>query len=110
MDINTDFKQLLTDFFKIYHPRQVKKIEMIVAEFPNQKEEVMVRLCDKYKVAQTRVKGLTEALAAKQNIPAAPQPEVIEENVSDEVIVEVDEEEVIVEEEVEEGKKKKKKK
>jgi len=107
MDINTDFKQLLTDFFNIYHPRQLKKIDLIVEEFPNQKEEVMFRLCEKYKVTQTRIKGLTEALDAKQIIPVAPENNAIKENIE---VKDEGEEEIVVEEEQEEESKKKKKK
>lgn len=111
MDINADFKQLLTDFFKIYHPRQVKKVDLITAEFPNQKVEVMARLCDKYKVVKTKIKGLTEAL---EELKAKPVTPVIEETVKVEVEISEDtpvDEEVSEDEEIEEeGKKSKKKK
>jgi len=111
MDINADFKQLLTDFFKIYHPRQEKKVDLITAEFPNQKVEVMARLCDKYKVVKSKIKGLQESL---EELNAKPVTPVIEntaeevEEISDEASLN---EEISEDEEIEEeGKKSKKKK
>lgn len=85
MTFQDNFKQLLTDFFKIYHPRQVKKVDAIAAEFKGQEVEAFKHLCRKYKVAKAKITGLEEAeqlkLAAAKITPQIEAP-VDEENTS----------------------------
>lgn len=92
MSVAQNFEQLLTNFFSLYHPRQVQKVDKIVQSFKGQEVEVMKSLCDKYKKAYKVVPGLVEALEAP-----APQPavEAIEEpqNISEDA----DEENILTE-------------
>jgi hypothetical protein len=74
-----NFKQLLKDFFTVNHPRQIKKIDAIVAEFKGQEVEVLQYLCKKYKVATSKVAGLDEAILQK----AAVKKQVVEEKVEE---------------------------
>lgn len=83
MSVVENFEKLLTDFFSIYHPRQVKKVGAIAQEFKGQEVVVLKSLCDKYKKAYKVVPGLVEALEVPAPAPiveAAPQ---IEESTED---------------------------
>lgn len=78
MSISNNFKSLLTDFFSLYHPRQVKKVDLIAEEFQGQEVAVLKALCEKYKKPYSVIPGLKEALETP-----APAP-VIEENTTPE--------------------------
>lgn len=85
MSVSNNFKSLLTDFFSLYHPRQVAKVDAIVEAFKGEEVEVLKSLCVKYKKPYSVIPGLTEALAA----PATPAP-ALEETVDEEEIVSED--------------------
>lgn len=75
-----NFKKLLNDFFRVYHPRQVKKVDAIAQEFMGKEVEVLKHLCIRYKVSFTNVPGLEEALLQKNEV----KNQVIEEKTEDE--------------------------
>lgn len=94
MSFENNFKQNLTEFFSLHHPRQVKKVDSIAEEFKGNEVEVFLHLCKKYKVAKSKVPGLIEAEEAKNNRPA-PAPvkeELPEEEASEEVAEEENDE------------------
>ena len=93
MSVVRDFEKLLTNFFNLYHPRQVKKVGAIAQEFKGQEVAVLKLLCDKYKKAYKVVPGLVDAIEVY-----TPQPTPIIEPVTQ--IEEVEEE--VVEEHKEE--------
>lgn len=95
MSVAQNFEKLLTDFFALYHPRQVKKVGAIVQEFKGQEVSVLKSLCDKYKKSYNVIPGLAESLQAPApvveapaQIEAAEEPELTEEAVSSEEVVE----------------------
>ena len=100
MAVADNFKQLLNDFFALYHPRQVKKVDQIVSEFKGQEVEILKTLCDKYKKAYKVIPGLVDALATPVPTPVVeevPQIEAKEEVVA-ETPAEEEKEEVVAEE------------
>jgi len=104
MSVVENFEKLLTDFFSLYHPRQVKKVGLIVQEFKGQEVAVLKALCDKYKKSYKVVPGLEDALAAPALAPLIEEPVAIEE-ANEELADDLDELEAsneVIEEEVEE--------
>ena len=69
MSVVRDFEKLLTDFFSLYHPRQVKKVGAIAQEFKGQEVAVLKLLCDKYKKAYKVVPGLVDAIEVHTPAP-----------------------------------------
>lgn len=82
MSVVNNFEKLLTDFFSLYHPRQVKKVGKMVQEFKGQEAVVLKLLCDRYKKAYKVVPGLIEALEEASKTPVAPSPIEIDEEVN----------------------------
>ena len=76
MAVVENFEKLLTDFFSLYHPRQVAKVGAIVQEFKGQEVVALKALCNKYKKAYKVVPGLEEALAAPAPTPIIEEPVV----------------------------------
>lgn len=90
MSVAQNFEQLLTNFFSLYHPRQVQKVDIIVQSFKGQEVEVMKSLCDKYKKAYKVVPGLVQALEApapKPAVEAIEEPQNINEDSEEENIL-----------------------
>lgn len=105
MAFENNFKQLLTDFFSLYHPRQVKKVDKIAEEFKGNEVEVFNHLCAKYRVSKSKVPGLIEAEEAKKlQAQATPEP-VVEEVQEEEAEQESEENDSEEEENTEEEKK-----
>lgn len=85
MGFSDNFEKTLKDFFFAKHPRQIKKIPEIMTEFKGQEREVMLHLCDKYKVNPNTIDGLSNS---------APPAPVMEEVVE---VIEKNEEPVVTE-------------
>ena len=43
------FEQILLDFFKVHHPRKIKKVPQLVEEFKGKEVEMLKALCIKYR-------------------------------------------------------------
>lgn len=90
MSISNNFKSLLTDFFTLYHPRQVAKVDAIVEAFKGEEVEVLKSLCAKYKKPYSVIPGLTEALAAPVIEKTVEEDKVISEDAVEEETKEED--------------------
>ena len=127
MSVVGDFEKLLTNFFSLYHPRQVKKVGAIAQEFKGQEVAVLKLLCDRYKKSYKVVPGLVDAIEVytpdpiveattitektEEELIQAPVEEYTEEvkeenanEIAEDDEVTVEEEEVTAEEEEEENK------
>ena len=98
MGFSDNFEKTLNDFFFAKHPRQIKKIPEILKEFKGRERDVMMHLCDKYKVNPNTIEGLSGFTA-----PAPVVEEVVEasapvEEVVADVTAEVSEEAPVEEE------------
>ncbi len=113
MAVVDNFEKLLTDFFSLYHPRQVAKVGAIAQEFKGQEILLLKTLCDRYKKSYKVIPGLEDALAAPAPSPVIEEPialeeaeeeveETVEEETTEEVVAEdsTEEEETVEEEEV----------
>ncbi|MFT6715869.1 MAG: hypothetical protein ACJA0Q_000498 [Saprospiraceae bacterium] len=69
-----NFEKTLKDFFFAKHPRQIKKIPEIIKEFKGREQDVMLHLCEKYKVSPSTIDGLSSY--------SAPAP-IVEEKVTE---------------------------
>ena len=74
MGFSDNFEKTLKDFFFAKHPRQIKKIPEIIREFKGSEQEVMLLLCEKYKVSPSTIDGL--------NSHTAPAP-IVEEKAAE---------------------------
>ena len=97
MGFSDNFEKTLNDFFFVNHPRQIKKIPGIIKEFKGSEREVMMHLCDKYKVNPNTIEGLggytAPATVVEEVVEtAAPEEEVKEEEVVADTTEEVSEE------------------
>lgn len=108
MAVVDNFEKLLTDFFSLYHPRQVAKVGAIAQEFKGQEILLLKTLCDRYKKPYKVIPGLEDALAAPAPAPVIEEPIALEEaeeeveETTEEVVAEdsTQEEETVEEEEV----------
>jgi hypothetical protein len=82
MSITENFEKLLKNFFLLYHPRQLKKVGIIVQEFRGQEIMLLKVLCDRYKKAYTIIPGLNEKLEELYADP--PESEKIDDTLSEE--------------------------
>lgn len=94
MLIVENFEKLLTDFFALHHPRQVKKVSAIASEFKGKEIEVLKALCTKYKKSHNAIPGLVEAIEEQ----AKAKNVVIEEKIEEPELLEEDNEEDITDE------------
>lgn len=107
MGFSDNFEKTLNDFFFAKHPRQIKKIPEILKEFKGREQEVMLHLCDKYKVNPNTIEGLSNVAAPapvveEVVVEATPAAEETVEDTKEEVVTETTEE-APAEEETSEG-------
>jgi len=97
MNFTKDFESILVDFFKKYDEKNLKTVPEIMKRFRQNKVDVMLHLCDKYKVNINSIEGIdmSGAPAPKQSDTSESDASIGTENTKSVEDNEVDGDDVI---------------